>query len=112
MTQSLNDVLDRLHGALEAHRRFASDASHELRAPITAMAGEIEVALKHPRTAAEYRDALLVVGERLTALTALCEDLILLVHAQEGARARTARGAGVPAAAGRRGPAGRPGSVP
>ena len=86
MTQSLNDVLDRLHGALEAHRRFASDASHELRAPITAMAGEIDVALKHPRTAEEYREALLVVGERLTTLTALCEDLILLVHAQEGAQ--------------------------
>ena len=85
MTRSLNDVLDRLHGALEAHRRFASDASHELRAPITAMAGEIDVTLKHPRTADEYRDTLLVVGERLSALTALCEDLILLVHAQEGA---------------------------
>jgi two-component system sensor histidine kinase SenX3 len=28
----------------------------------------------------------LVVGERLTALTALCEDLILLVHMQEGAQ--------------------------
>ena len=84
MTQSLNAVLDQLHGALEAHRRFASDASHELRAPITAMAGAIEVTLKYPRTAAEYRDALLAVGERLTALTALCEDLILLVHAQEG----------------------------
>jgi signal transduction histidine kinase len=85
MTQSLNDVLDRLHGALEAHRRFASDASHELRAPITAMAGEIEVALKHPRTAEGYREALLVVGERLATLKGLCEDLILLVHAQEGA---------------------------
>jgi two-component system OmpR family sensor kinase len=85
MTASLNDVLDRLHGALEAHRRFASDASHELRAPITAMAGEIEVTLKRPRSAPEYRDALLTVGERLTALSALCENLILLVHAQEGA---------------------------
>jgi two-component system, OmpR family, sensor kinase len=85
MTQSLNEVLDRLHGALEAHRRFASDASHELRAPITAMAGEIDVALKHSRTSGEYQEALLVVQDRLSALTALCEDLILLVHAQEGA---------------------------
>jgi two-component system OmpR family sensor kinase len=85
MTHSLNEVLDRLHGALEAHRRFASDASHELRAPITAMAGEIEIALKRSRTADEYKEALLVVQDRLSSLTALCEDLILLVHAQEGA---------------------------
>jgi two-component system OmpR family sensor kinase len=86
MTQSLNDVLERLHGALEAHRRFASDTSHELRTPIAAMAGELEVTLKHPRSAEEYREALFVVRERLSALTALCEDLVLLVHAQEGAR--------------------------
>jgi two-component system, OmpR family, sensor kinase len=87
MTHSLNEVLDRLYGALEAHRRFASDASHELRAPITAMAGEIEIALKRSRTADEYKEALLVVQDRLSSLTALCEDLILLVHAQEGAQA-------------------------
>ena len=85
MTQSFNEVLERLHGALEAHRRFASDASHELRAPITAMAGEIDVALTRSRSAAEYRETLLVVQDRLSALTSLCEDLILLVHAQEGA---------------------------
>jgi signal transduction histidine kinase len=86
MTRSLNDVLERLHGAIEAHRRFAADASHELRAPLTAMAGEIEVALKHRRTADEYRDTLRVVSERVSALTTLCEDLMLLVHAQEGAQ--------------------------
>ena len=85
MTQSLNEVLDRLHGALEGHRRFASDASHELRAPITAMAGEIDVALKRPRTAAEYRETLWTVRERLSSLTTLCEDLMVLVNAQEGA---------------------------
>jgi signal transduction histidine kinase len=85
MTQSLNEVLDRLHGALEGHRRFASDASHELRTPITAMAGEIDVTLMRPRTAQEYRDTLQVVRARLSSVTALCEDLILLVHAQEGA---------------------------
>jgi signal transduction histidine kinase len=85
MTQSFNQVLERLHGALEAHRRFASDASHELRAPITAMTGEIDVTLMRPRTAQEYRETLLLVGERLSTLSHLCEDLMLLVHAQEGA---------------------------
>src|SRR5688572_23831546 len=85
MTRSLNEVLDRLHGALEGHRRFASDASHELRAPITAMVGEIDVTLRRPRSAEEYHATLRVVRERLSSVTALCEDLMLLVHAQEGA---------------------------
>jgi two-component system OmpR family sensor kinase len=87
MTALLNTMLNRLHGSLEAHRRFAADASHELRAPITAMTGEIDVTLRRPRTAAEYRETLVVVGERLSALSSLCEDLMLLAHAQEGAQA-------------------------
>lgn len=79
-------MLERLHGALEGHRRFAADASHELRTPITAMAGEIDVTLMRPRSADEYRESLAVVRERLSSMTGLCEDLMLLVHAQEGAQ--------------------------
>ena len=86
MSRSLNEVLDRLHAAVETNRRFAADASHELRGPITAMAGEIDVTLKHSRSAEEYREALSIVRERLSALTSLTEDLILLVRAQEGGR--------------------------
>jgi signal transduction histidine kinase len=86
MTRSLNDVLERLNAALDANRRFASDASHELRGPITAMAGEIDVTLKYRRSAEEYRDALVLVRERLGGLTTLAEDLILLVRAQEGSK--------------------------
>jgi two-component system OmpR family sensor kinase len=84
MTTSLNALIDRLNGAIEANRRFAADASHELRGPITAMAGQIDVTLRHDRTADEYRDVLVIVRERLTALTSLIEDLILLVRATEG----------------------------
>lgn len=85
MTRSLNTVLERLHGALEANQRFAADASHELRGPLTAMAGEVDVTLKHERTTGEYRDALGHVRERIGALSKLTEDLILLVRAHEGA---------------------------
>lgn len=85
MTQALNEVLDRLHGALEAHRRFGADASHELRTPLAAIAGEIEVTLRRSRSAQEYRATLEVLQTRLSSVTALCDDLMLLVHAQEGA---------------------------
>ena len=49
MTALLNRMLDRLHGALESNRRFAADASHELRGPLTAMHGEVDVTLKRAR---------------------------------------------------------------
>ena len=86
MTVLLNSMLDRLQQAVEANRRFASDASHELRGPLTAMAGEVDVTLRHPRSAEHYEETLRHVRGRLAALTRLAEDLILLARAQEGTR--------------------------
>lgn len=86
MTRLLNSMLDRLQGAVEANRRFASDASHELRGPLTAMAGEVDVTLRHPRSADDYRDTLHIVRKRVDDLKKLAEDLIVLVRTQEGTR--------------------------
>lgn len=86
MTRSLNDVLERLYASLAANRRFAADASHELRGPVTAMAGEIDVTLKHPRAGDDYRHTLVTVRDRLDLMTAIIEDLTVLVRAQEGGR--------------------------
>jgi len=84
MTRLLNDMLARLNGAIEANRHFAADASHELRSPLTAMAGEIDVALRRPRTEEEYRDTLALVRERLAEMVELIENLMLLARAEDG----------------------------
>lgn len=86
MTTVLNGVLARLQRAVDANRRFASDAAHELRGPITAMMGEIDVALRHERSNEEYRDTLMLLRERLQTFTSLTDDLMLLVRTQEGER--------------------------
>lgn len=44
----MNRMLDRLERAQESQRRFASDASHELRSPIASIRQHVEVALAHP----------------------------------------------------------------
>lgn len=85
MTVLLNSMLDRLQAAVEANRRFAADASHELRGPLTAVVGEIDVTLRHPRAADEYLETLRRVRARIDELTALTGDLMLLVRAQERA---------------------------
>ncbi|MBP2706610.1 HAMP domain-containing protein [Microbispora sp. RL4-1S] len=46
---SVNYTLDRLEEALEQQRRFTSDASHELRSPITAIRVQMEAALLAPQ---------------------------------------------------------------
>ena len=83
MTALLNRMLDRLRGAIDANRRFAADASHELRGPLTAILGEVDVTLKRERDGTEYRRVLAEVGQRIRQMGDLTEDLMLLVRAQE-----------------------------
>lgn len=84
MTDLLNTMLERLHRTMDAHKRFAADASHELRSPLTAMLGEIDVALRRERSASDYKETLGIVRARLREMVELSEDLMLLTRAQEG----------------------------
>ncbi len=90
MVRLLNEMLERLHAAIEANRRFAADASHELRGPLTAMLGELDVTLKRERSSAEYRETLSILRERMHDVVELAHDLMLLVRAQEGHASRIA----------------------
>lgn len=90
LVQVLNTMLDRLQAAFEAQRRFTADASHELRSPLTAMRGEIEVALRRDRTDEEYRDVLRSTLEEVARLSNTSEELLTLARSD----AQTLRPAG------------------
>jgi len=78
LAETLNEMLDRLEDAFGQVRRFAADAAHELRSPLTALRGGIEVALRGERTPEEYRRVLRSSLEEVERLTHLAEDLLLL----------------------------------
>lgn len=80
----LNDLLERLEGAFQSQRRFTADASHELRAPLNVLRGEIEVALKRPRSEAGYREVLERCREEVLRLSRLASDLLVLARADAG----------------------------
>jgi signal transduction histidine kinase len=79
-----NDMLDRLQRSFEALRRFTADASHELRAPLTVMRTEVEVALAKERPAAEYAGALGRVHGEVEHLGSVVDRLLLLAQADAG----------------------------
>lgn len=81
----LNSMLDRLEHAFEAQRRFTADASHELRSPLTALRGELEVARRRPRTGDEYERVLDSALEEVVRLSRTVEDLLMLARSDAGA---------------------------
>lgn len=79
-----NDVLSRLERAFEAQRRMIADAGHDLRTPLTAMRGELEVALRGERSPDEYRGVLKSVLEEVDHLASISESLALLARLEAG----------------------------
>ncbi|MGK7312492.1 MAG: sensor histidine kinase [Candidatus Longimicrobiales bacterium M2_2A_002] len=80
----LNTMLGRLDRAFEAQRRFTADASHELRGPLTALRGEIELALRRRRDEDEYRRVLASNLQEVERLSQLAEDLLTLARSDAG----------------------------
>jgi signal transduction histidine kinase len=56
---------------------FAAAVAHDLRTPLSAIAGEIEIALDRDRSAAEYRQALQRIAGDVADLLELSSDLAL-----------------------------------
>jgi heavy metal sensor kinase len=79
--RAFNGLLDRLEEAFERQRRFTGDASHQLRTPLTAMLGQLELALRRDRTADEYRRILAEAHGQAGRLRQIVEALLFLARA-------------------------------
>ncbi|WP_336213334.1 sensor histidine kinase [Nonomuraea sp. LPB2021202275-12-8] len=77
LARTINQTLERLERAVEQQRRFAADASHDLRSPITAMRAQLEEALLYPRDTEWPRTGQAVL-DSLDRLQAIVTDLLTL----------------------------------
>jgi signal transduction histidine kinase len=82
--ETLNAMLARIESGVARERRFAADASHQLRTPLALLEAELELALARGRSPDELREALRSAAESTERLSRLVADLLLLARAEEG----------------------------
>ncbi len=69
-------MLSRLESSFEAEKQFTSDASHELRTPITVILAQTELAQKSAKTIKEHQEALRVIHHQATKISKLIAQLL------------------------------------
>ncbi len=80
LADTFNDMIARLDRSFQHIQQFSGDVAHELKTPLTALKGEVEVALRKDRAPPEYRSILASVLENTDRLSHIVEDLLLLAR--------------------------------
>lgn len=84
LIETLNGLLGRLDDALRQQRRIISDVGHDLRTPVTALRGEVEVALRSERSPAQYQALLRSMLEEIDHLGLIGDALVTLARLETG----------------------------
>lgn len=80
LTRTVNRMLDKLASTIDREKSFARIAAHELRTPLAAIKGRLDLALERPRDNETYLKTLSVMRSRVDALVALSEGLLELAR--------------------------------
>lgn len=90
LTESFNAMVNQLVTKLERDARFASDVSHELRSPLTALAMSASVLEQHrDELAPAAQQSLTMLSAEILVFQGLIEDLIELSRSDAGANSLT-----------------------
>lgn len=77
---TFNNMLDRLETFFDIQRSFVNNASHELKNPLTAILGEVEITLRHDRSKLDYIQSLKTVEKEALRLGLLIKSLLRLAQ--------------------------------
>ncbi len=80
LSQTINNLLDRVENAIEREKQFTSDASHELRTPLAIIKGTLEVLVRKSRSPEEYKEKIYFCVNEVNRLNHLVDELLLLAR--------------------------------
>jgi len=84
LSLALNRMIARLDDAFQNSKRFAADASHDLRTPLTILRGELESLVEDPHQNEELRGRLAGLLEEAIHLSKIVEQLFTLTQLDRG----------------------------
>ena len=80
---TFNEMMNRLENSFKQMRQFSSDASYELRTPLTVLKGQNELILSKLRKPEEYQEVISSNLEEINYMSKVLEDLFLLSKSDE-----------------------------
>jgi two-component system sensor histidine kinase ArlS len=84
LAETFNGLLNRITNAFELQKRFVSDASHELRSPLTAIRGHAQLLQKRGRENPEMqKEGLEIIINEAERLSRLVDDMLLLARSEK-----------------------------
>ena len=87
LSQSFNQMLERLNDAFAAQRQFTGNAAHELRTPLALMQAQLELfSAEHPDMQPETAGFLSLLREQTERLTRLTKTLLEMSNLRQVAR--------------------------
>ncbi len=83
LATTFNEMLDKLEDAFSKERQFTSDASHELRTPVTIISATAEEALSGNKSIEEYKSSLRTILRESKQMAHLISQLLMLSKADD-----------------------------
>jgi len=83
LSETINNLLDRIEYAVERERNFTSYASHEFRTPLSVLKGMMEVLIRKPRSETEYKKRIGICIEEVDILNDMVEQLLILTRYED-----------------------------
>jgi signal transduction histidine kinase len=84
LARTFNKMIERIENSFSKEKRFTSDASHELKTPISIISATAEQALKKGRNTKDYKNALTNIIDESKKVSYLISQLLFLARSDEG----------------------------
>jgi heavy metal sensor kinase len=80
LSATINALFDRMQDAFQREKQFTADASHELKTPLSAVKGTLEVLVRKPRETAHYEERIRYCLDELNRMARLIDQLLMLAR--------------------------------